>query len=524
MTKIIGQAKASAYQMSEYLLSKNKTPKFSRDISALDFCKIFLNECAKENIRGDIAFAQACKETGNFNYGGDVHYTQNNFAGIGATGNKNPGNTFDTIEIGVLAQAQHLKSYATKDELNEPNVDPRRTAWFMNTKGGSSPDVETLGGSWAVPGYNTVQYKSLEEANNAKDSYGYQIITILNNILNVTDEKKEGMPMTINKLLTPYNYTSGNISRIKYIVIHFVGATGGAEANCKYYASQKLSASAHYFVGHSGEIWQSVEDKNVAWHCGGKKYANTTGGTYHGICTNANSIGIEMCVRKDSNGNWYFEDATVESTIALTKELMKKYNIPADNVIRHFDVNGKPCGYPYVYNNTKHTWNDFKSAIINDNNKNNNTKKKYTVGWNQDDKGWWYSPDGNTYYKSEWSIIKGYKYYFNQEGYALTNWQKIDGKWYFFETTKGDFECTLYVSDENGVQAPGKFENKQEKTGTVYNCSSLNVRSKASASSDKITSLDSGTKVTILDESNDWYYVSSNGVKGWVSGKYIKLN
>ena len=191
MTKIIGKSEASAYQMSEYLLSKNKSPKFSRTITALKFCQIFLDECAKENVRGDIAFAQACKETGNFKYGGDVKYTQNNFAGIGATGNKNPGNTFDSIEIGVLAQAQHLKSYATKDKLNEKNVDPRRTTWFMNTKGGTSPDVETLGGSWAVPGYDTSKYKSLEEANKAKDSYGYQIMTILNNILKVPDKKEE---------------------------------------------------------------------------------------------------------------------------------------------------------------------------------------------------------------------------------------------------------------------------------------------------------------------------------------------
>ena len=100
--------------------------------------------------------------------------------------------------------------------------------------------------------------------------------------------------MQINQLLTPYNFTPGTIQRIKYIVIHYVGATGGAEANCKYYAAQNRGASAHYFVGFNGEIWQAVEDKNIAWHCGGKKYANTKGGTYHGICTNANSIGIEM--------------------------------------------------------------------------------------------------------------------------------------------------------------------------------------------------------------------------------------
>ena len=57
--------------------------------------------------------------------------------------------------------------------------------------------------------------------------------------------------MQINKLLTPYNLNRlGDTSRIKYIVIHYVGATGGAEANCRYYASKYIGASAHYY----GEI------------------------------------------------------------------------------------------------------------------------------------------------------------------------------------------------------------------------------------------------------------------------------
>lgn len=191
MTKILGKSIATAKQMSEYLLSKNKNPKFSRNISALDFCQLFLDVCAYEGVRGDIAFCQSCKETGNFNYGGDVKYTQNNFAGIGATGNGVCGCVFSSIEEGILAQAQHLKTYATKDNLSTPCVDPRRTTWFVNTKGGTSPHVETLGGVWAVPGYDTKKYSSLEAANNAHDSYGYQIVDILNNILKIKVNKEE---------------------------------------------------------------------------------------------------------------------------------------------------------------------------------------------------------------------------------------------------------------------------------------------------------------------------------------------
>lgn len=145
----------------------------------------------------------------------------------------------------------------------------------------------------------------------------------------------------INRMISKYNYTPGNSSRIKYIVIHYVGALGGAKENCIYYGGRDRGSSAHYFVGFDGEIWQCVEDQNIAWHCGASSYK-------HPECRNANSIGIEMCVRKRgtqtlgaTDRDWYFENKTVQSTIELVRYLMEKYHIPADHVIRHYDVTGK---------------------------------------------------------------------------------------------------------------------------------------------------------------------------------------
>lgn len=190
MAKILGQPHASAYQMSTYLLTNNPSPKFSKNIYAIEVCQMFLDVCAKEGVRGDIAFAQACKETGYFKFTGDVKYTQNNFAGLGATGNGECGCIFKDIETGILAQAQHLKTYATKAALNCINVDPRRTEWFVNTKGGTAPNVEDLAGTWAVPGYSTSKYASLQAANLAKNSYGYNILDILEAILKIPDKEE----------------------------------------------------------------------------------------------------------------------------------------------------------------------------------------------------------------------------------------------------------------------------------------------------------------------------------------------
>lgn len=164
--------------------------------------------------------------------------------------------------------------------------------------------------------------------------------------------------MKINKKLTPYNYTAMANKKNEYIVIHYVGAESTAKNNVDYFASQKLEASAHYFVD-SSSIWQCVEDKDKAWHCGGG-LQGSNGHTFYKKCTNSNSIGIEMCCFQDSVGRWFFAEKTVQNTVELVKHLMDKYNIPIENVIRHYDVTGKICPEPYV-NET--IWKEFKERI-----------------------------------------------------------------------------------------------------------------------------------------------------------------
>lgn len=163
--------------------------------------------------------------------------------------------------------------------------------------------------------------------------------------------------MKINRLLTNVNFAKGNNRRIQYIVIHYVGALGDAQANCKYFEHYYRGASAHYFVGHNGDVWQCVEDKDKAWHVGAGRYK-------HKYCRNDNSIGVEMCCRRTANNTWYFEEKTISSTIELVKELMAKYDIPIENVIRHYDVTGKVCPEPYVRDTT--AWNTFKANLMTD--------------------------------------------------------------------------------------------------------------------------------------------------------------
>lgn len=159
--------------------------------------------------------------------------------------------------------------------------------------------------------------------------------------------------INILKNITQTNYTKNSSHRqIKYIVIHYTANNGDtAYNNTNYFKSENRGASAHYFVDEK-EIWQCVEDNNVAWHCGSKKYI-------HPDCRNSNSIGIELCSRRTKDGEYYFLEKTEEHTIELVRHLMNKYNIPIGRVLRHYDVTGKLCPAPYVLDVEK--WETFKN-------------------------------------------------------------------------------------------------------------------------------------------------------------------
>ena len=154
---------------------------------------------------------------------------------------------------------------------------------------------------------------------------------------------------------------SGNYRRaargkpdIRYLVIHFTANDGDtAKNNADYFSQADISTSAHYFVDER-EVWQSVRDADIAWHCG------TRGTYFHPYCRNANSIGIELCSRK--NGEKYsFKPETVRRAQQLARELMEKYGIPPENVVRHYDVTHKNCPAPFV--ESAAAWAAFKQGL-----------------------------------------------------------------------------------------------------------------------------------------------------------------
>lgn len=161
----------------------------------------------------------------------------------------------------------------------------------------------------------------------------------------------------------PGNFTRGRAEAIRYLVIHYVGATGGAKANARYYGSTPgIGASAHYFVGHGsegGDIYASVSEGDTALHCG-----RTDGRYRHPECRNANSIGIELCCHKREDGTWYFDPETLEAGAELARDIMGRYKIPLDHVLRHYDVTGKVCPEPFVRD--AGAWAEFRNRLKGD--------------------------------------------------------------------------------------------------------------------------------------------------------------
>ena len=152
------------------------------------------------------------------------------------------------------------------------------------------------------------------------------------------------------------NYRVGRTQPVRYIVMHYTANNGDtAQNNCDYYHRVGgLQASAHYFCDEHG-VMQSVREGDTAWHCGARAY-------WHPECRNGNSIGIEMCSRKRADGSYYILPETVANAAALAREIMQRYGIDTDHVLRHYDVTGKRCPMPWVDDPAQ--WAAFKDMLM----------------------------------------------------------------------------------------------------------------------------------------------------------------
>ena len=183
-TSIMGNAVATSQQMVAYI--KKVNPNVAQ--SVINMIPYYISEGKAEGVRGDVAFAQSCVETGNFTFPSNtctVTLGQNNFAMMGVTSAYSKGESFATPQLGIRAQIQHLKAYASAEALKGSCVDPR----FNLVQRGSAQYVEWLGTQENPNGKGWAGSKG----------YGNKILTVLNA---VKDTKAEAatIPVVSNTL------------------------------------------------------------------------------------------------------------------------------------------------------------------------------------------------------------------------------------------------------------------------------------------------------------------------------------
>ena len=133
---------------------------------------------------------------------------------------------------------------------------------------------------------------------------------------------------------------------IKYLAIHFTAGSSSKAGSAKSvkHVFEQRKASADFCVDDRDMVQFNPDLNN--YYC----WAVGDGNGKYGV-TNKNSISIEICssLKKGTSAavpnhsGWYFTDAALENAVKLSKYLMKKYNIPIDRVIRHYDASRKSC-------------------------------------------------------------------------------------------------------------------------------------------------------------------------------------
>lgn len=175
----------------------------------------------------------------------------------------------------------------------------------------------------------------------------------------MVDWKVNGIKVNTSIPSSSANYNNNSSRSVSYVVMHYTGnSKDTANNNATYFKNGSRSASAHFFVDDS-DIYQSVELRDTAWHCG------CTQG-YKNDCRNTNSIGIEMCC---TAGNYKISTKTKKNAAYLCAKVCElvgiKYSDVDKYVLRHYDVvkSNKKCPAQFVDNSSE--WTEFKKWIVN---------------------------------------------------------------------------------------------------------------------------------------------------------------
>lgn len=150
---------------------------------------------------------------------------------------------------------------------------------------------------------------------------------------------------------------------IKYIAIHYTAGASSAPGRAiqmKNSWEKSRRASADFGVDDRDIVQFNPDLTNYStWSVGDAKKPQGGGATLYGKATNRNTVSIEICsnltkgysAKAVNHGGWTYTQKSLDNAVKLVKILMKKYNIPIDRVVRHYDISGKICPGVIGWNN-----------------------------------------------------------------------------------------------------------------------------------------------------------------------------
>lgn len=152
------------------------------------------------------------------------------------------------------------------------------------------------------------------------------------------------------ELLTVNEYSRPAIAldKVNGVVIHYTANPGtSAMANRNYFENLKdthtTKASSHFIVGLEGEIVQCIPSREISYASNGR---------------NVDTIAIECCI-EDETGR--FNKATYDAVVHLAAWLVEYFGLEVSDVIRHYDVTGKPC--PKYFVDFPSAWDQFLADV-----------------------------------------------------------------------------------------------------------------------------------------------------------------
>lgn len=151
--------------------------------------------------------------------------------------------------------------------------------------------------------------------------------------------------LTVNEHSRP----GSRLLKVDNVYVHYTANPGtDAHQNRSYFQNlaetKETKASAHFIIGYEGEIVQCVPLDEIAYAVAGE---------------NTHSISIECCYVSEDGS---FTQETYDSLIELLKWLCDVYHLKAEDILRHYDSNGKLC--PIYYVEHEEEWKQLKNDVF----------------------------------------------------------------------------------------------------------------------------------------------------------------